>query len=71
MAHHERQTIEQAVRCLRRSHLEAQATTTEQEVESEPYPQFQELLKIQEPLVQHCSFGVGGPADLWLTLQTQ
>jgi UDP-N-acetylmuramate dehydrogenase len=34
------------------------------------HPQFQELLQIQEPLAQHCSFGTGGPADLWLTLQT-
>ncbi|HZR43290.1 MAG TPA: FAD-binding protein [Ktedonobacteraceae bacterium] len=35
------------------------------------HPQFQDLLKAQEPLARHCSFEVGGPADLWLILQTQ
>src|SRR5262249_22549405 len=35
------------------------------------HPHFHELLHVQEPLAHHCSFGVGGPADIWLTLQTQ
>jgi len=34
------------------------------------HPHFRELLHVQEPLAQHSSFGVGGPADIWLTLQT-
>jgi UDP-N-acetylmuramate dehydrogenase len=34
------------------------------------HPHFHELLHVQEPLAHHCSFGVGGPADIWLTLQT-
>jgi UDP-N-acetylmuramate dehydrogenase len=33
-------------------------------------PLFQERLHMQEPLAQHCSFGVGGPADIWVTLET-
>jgi UDP-N-acetylmuramate dehydrogenase len=35
------------------------------------HPHFRELLRVQEPLAEHCSFGVGGPADIWLALQTQ
>jgi len=34
------------------------------------HPLFPERLHAQEPLAQHCSFEVGGPADLWLTLET-
>jgi UDP-N-acetylmuramate dehydrogenase len=35
------------------------------------HPHFHEMLHVQEPLAEHCSFGVGGLADIWLTLQTQ
>lgn len=35
------------------------------------HPHFGERLHVQETLAQHCSFGVGGPADIWLTLQTR
>jgi len=34
-------------------------------------PYFQQRLHLHEPLSQHSSFGVGGPADLWLTIETQ
>lgn len=34
------------------------------------HPLFPERLRVKEPLAQHCSFEVGGPADLWLTLDT-
>lgn len=34
------------------------------------HPLFQERPHLHEPLAQHCSFGVGGPADIWLTLET-
>ena len=34
------------------------------------HPLFHERLSVQEPLSHHCAFGVGGPADLWLTLRT-
>jgi len=33
------------------------------------HPLFQERLQMHEPLAQHCSFGVGGLADAWLTLE--
>ncbi|HLI09662.1 MAG TPA: UDP-N-acetylmuramate dehydrogenase [Ktedonobacteraceae bacterium] len=34
-------------------------------------PHFQERLHLHEPLAKHSSFGVGGPADLWLTIEQQ
>jgi UDP-N-acetylmuramate dehydrogenase len=34
------------------------------------HPHFHELLLVQEPLANHCSFGVGGAADLWVSLPT-
>jgi UDP-N-acetylmuramate dehydrogenase len=34
------------------------------------HPHFQGLLKVEEPLSHHCSFEVGGTADIWLTLPT-
>jgi UDP-N-acetylmuramate dehydrogenase len=34
------------------------------------HPHFQGLLRVQEPLADHCSFGVGGTADIWLILPT-
>jgi UDP-N-acetylmuramate dehydrogenase len=34
-------------------------------------PHFQERLRCHEPLAAHSCFGVGGPADLWVSLQTQ
>jgi UDP-N-acetylmuramate dehydrogenase len=35
------------------------------------HPHFQQRVKIHEPLALHSSFGVGGPADLWVMLETQ
>ncbi len=35
------------------------------------HPYFQYRLRLDEPLAAHSSFGVGGPADLWLTLETR
>lgn len=32
---------------------------------------FRERVHRQEPLAQHSSFGVGGEADLWITIETQ
>jgi UDP-N-acetylmuramate dehydrogenase len=34
------------------------------------HPHFQGRVRCQEPLSGHSSFGVGGPADLWLSLQS-
>ena len=34
------------------------------------HPLFHERLHMQEPLTEHCSFGVGGLADIWITLET-
>ncbi|GHO48727.1 FAD-binding protein [Ktedonospora formicarum] len=34
-------------------------------------PHFQERLRLNEPLTAHCAFGVGGPADMWVTLERQ
>ncbi len=35
------------------------------------YPHFQERLRRNEWLKRHSSFGVGGPADLWVSVETQ
>lgn len=35
------------------------------------HPYFQERVRVHEPLAQHSSIGVGGPADLWLTVETR
>ena len=35
------------------------------------HPYFQQRLHRDESLAQHSSFGVGGPADVWLTLETR
>jgi len=34
------------------------------------HPHFQGLLQVEEPLANHCSFEVGGTADIWVTLPT-
>lgn len=34
-------------------------------------PYFGERIRMDEPLARHSAFGVGGPADSWLVLQTQ
>ncbi len=34
-------------------------------------PHFQKRVHCHEPLARHSSFGVGGPADLWISLETQ
>ena len=33
-------------------------------------PHFQERVRLNEPLARHCTFGVGGPADVWVSLDT-
>ena len=35
------------------------------------HPHFQQRMRLHESLALHSSFGVGGPADLWLTIETQ
>ncbi|MBE3559100.1 MAG: UDP-N-acetylmuramate dehydrogenase [Ktedonobacteraceae bacterium] len=35
------------------------------------YARFGERVRRDEPLARHCTFGVGGPADLWVTLETR
>jgi UDP-N-acetylmuramate dehydrogenase len=35
------------------------------------HPHFQQRVRLHEPLSQHSSFGVGGVADLWLSLETR
>ncbi|HLJ33241.1 MAG TPA: UDP-N-acetylmuramate dehydrogenase [Ktedonobacteraceae bacterium] len=35
------------------------------------HPHFQERVRVNEPLALHSSFGVGGPADIWLTVETR
>jgi UDP-N-acetylmuramate dehydrogenase len=32
---------------------------------------FHDRISRDEPLAQHCAFGVGGPADIWISLETQ
>ncbi len=32
---------------------------------------FGERVRRNEPLARHCTFGVGGPADLWISVETQ
>jgi UDP-N-acetylmuramate dehydrogenase len=34
------------------------------------HPHFQERVRINESLARHCTFGVGGPADVWISLDT-
>jgi UDP-N-acetylmuramate dehydrogenase len=34
-------------------------------------PRFGARLRRHEPLARHCTFGVGGPADLWLSLESR
>lgn len=38
---------------------------------AELQPHFQGRVKRNEPLARHGTFGVGGPADLWVTLKTR
>lgn len=35
------------------------------------HPYFQQRVRVNEPLALHSSFGVGGPADIWLTVETR
>ncbi|MEO8973027.1 MAG: UDP-N-acetylmuramate dehydrogenase [Ktedonobacteraceae bacterium] len=35
------------------------------------HPNFQERVRLDESLALHSSFGVGGPADIWLTVETR
>jgi len=36
---------------------------------SELRPHFQERVRPNEPLAHHSAFGVGGPADVWVSLK--
>lgn len=38
---------------------------------NELHPHFQERIHRNEPLARHCTFGVGGPADVWVSLETR
>ncbi len=33
-------------------------------------PHFQKRVRLNEPTARHCTFGVGGPADVWVSLDT-
>src|SRR5437667_12907874 len=33
-------------------------------------PHFQERVRLNEPMARHSTFGVGGPADIWVSLET-
>src|SRR5579859_5677519 len=35
------------------------------------HSQFGARVRRNEPLARHCTFGVGGPADVWISLETQ
>jgi UDP-N-acetylmuramate dehydrogenase len=37
----------------------------------ELHPHFQDRIRRNEPLTNHCTFGVGGPADIWVSLQSR
>lgn len=38
---------------------------------AELHPHFGERVRRDEPLARHCTFGVGGPADLWVSLDSR
>jgi UDP-N-acetylmuramate dehydrogenase len=38
---------------------------------NELHPHFQGRIRRNEPLARHCTFGVGGPADVWISLETR
>ena len=40
-------------------------------VYSELHPHFQERVRRNEPLARHSAFGVGGPADMWISLESR
>src|SRR5205809_2263006 len=33
-------------------------------------PHFKRRIRLNEPMARHCTFGVGGPADVWVSLDT-
>src|SRR2546422_4354410 len=37
---------------------------------TELLPHFKQRLRRNEPMPRHCTFGVGGPADVWVSLDT-
>jgi len=38
---------------------------------AELHPHFGERIRRDEPLARHCTFGVGGPADVWISLDSR
>jgi hypothetical protein len=38
---------------------------------NELHPHFQGRIRRNEPLARHCTFGADGPADVWISLETQ
>src|SRR5229473_5954549 len=40
-------------------------------VYTELHAYFGERIRRNEPLSRHCTFGVGGPADIWISLESQ
>src|SRR6266700_6244119 len=50
---------------------DAPMTFNTETVYNELYPYFQKRVRQHEPLARHAAFGVGGPADVWLSLESQ
>lgn len=46
-------------------------TFSSEEAYNELHPHFQERVLQNEPLANHCALGIGGPADIWLSLTTR
>src|SRR5712692_11052057 len=40
-------------------------------VYNELHPYFQKRVQRHEPLARHAAFGVGGPADVWISLEAK
>lgn len=38
---------------------------------NELHPHFHERVRQNEPLANHCTIGIGGPADIWLSLESR
>jgi UDP-N-acetylmuramate dehydrogenase len=47
------------------------ATFDTESAYNELRPHFRGRVRRQEPLARHCAFGVGGPADVWVSVETK